>query len=214
MNILLAHGSSDSRHAAEVQALADKAAEQLGEGIELRYLDTTAVPEGARVLPLLLGEGWHARNDIARLAAASDCSILPSLSARATAIASMASDLAVNAVSGAQASECSVMFSVYRFNGFETVTKALNGLKERFSRLELAGIHSSPTVEEALALWCDEKVENIVVQPMVLFEGHTMEHVRRTVAASSAGGVTGPALSSHTAFPTFIADCFRASYET
>jgi sirohydrochlorin ferrochelatase len=207
MNILLAHGSSDSRHAAEAQALADKAAKQLGEAVEVRYLDTAAVPAGARVLPLLLGEGWHARNDISRLSQASVCTMLPSLSDRAGSIAGMAGDLAAAAFSG----EVNAIFAVYHFHGFETVMTALHELKNRFPRMSLAAMYSSPDVGELLALWQNEGVKNMVVQPMALFEGRTMEKLHRTVAESGVDAQIGPTLSSHADFPAFIADCFRES---
>lgn len=205
MNILLAHGSSDSRHAAEALSLADKAAEQLGESVEVHYLDSPALPEGARVLPLLLGEGWHARNDITRLSEASDCTMLPSLSGRAVSIADMAGDLAADVLSG----EVNAIFTIYHFHGFEAVTSELKGLEKRFSRISLAAIYSSPNVGETLAQWYDEGVKNILVQPLVLFEGKTMEKVRRIVAESDADAHTGLTLSSHADFPSFIADCFR-----
>jgi sirohydrochlorin ferrochelatase len=207
MNILLAHGSSDSRHATQAQLLADRAAEELGAAIELRFLSSKKMPDGAHVLPLLLGEGWHAKHDIARLAAASDCTILPSLSGRAASIAGMARDLATDALSG----EVNAIFAIYHFHGFEAVSSELKGLENRFSRMALAAIYSSPNVGEVLELWNDEGVENILVQPLVLFEGRTMEKLRRTVAKSGADALTGPTLSSHAGFPAFIADCFRES---
>ncbi|MDX8404120.1 MAG: hypothetical protein R8K54_06910 [Mariprofundaceae bacterium] len=204
MNILLAHGSTDSRHAVEAKVLADKAAEQLGESIEIRYFDTTAMPEGARVLPLLLGAGWHARNDILRLSKASDCRMLPTFSDRPDLIADMAGDLAADASPG----EVNVIFATYHFHGFEAVTAALKGLESRFLRMALAAIYSSPNVGEVLALW-DDEVKNILVQPLALFEGRTMEKVRRTIVESKVDVKTGPVLSSHAGFPAFIADCFR-----
>lgn len=187
--------------------LADKAADQLGEDIEVRYLDTVALSEGARVLPLLLGEGWHARNDITRLSKASDCTMLPSLSDQAVSIASMAGDLAADALPG----EASAIFAIYHFHGFEAVSNELKGLESRFSRISLAAIYSSPNVEQTLALWDDEGVKNILLQPLALFEGRTMEKVRRIVAESKADALIGPTLASHADFPAFIADCFRES---
>ncbi|MFC1536391.1 sirohydrochlorin chelatase [Pseudomonadota bacterium] len=212
MNILLAHGSSDSRHATQAQLLAEKAAEELGAAVELRFLSSEKMPEGAHVLPLLLGEGWHAKHDITRLAAASDCTMLPALSARSIPIACMAADLAIDCFPDLQASQCSALFSIYHFDGFETVTKALEGLTQRFSDVAVAGIYSSPTLEESLVQWREDGVQNIVVQPMALFEGRTMEHVRRTVAQSEVDAQVGPVLSSHAGFPGFIADCFRESH--
>ncbi|NOR72996.1 MAG: hypothetical protein GQ467_03910 [Mariprofundaceae bacterium] len=179
----------------------------MGEAIEVHYLDTEALPEGARVLPLLLGEGWHARNDISRLSQASDCSMLPSLSDRASSIAGMAGDMASDTLSGGG----NTIFALYHFRGFEAVSSELKGLESHFSRMALAAIYSSPNVGEVLAEWNDEEVKNILVQPLALFEGRTMEKLRRIIAESDVDALTGPVLSSHTGFPAFIADCFRES---
>lgn len=205
MNVLLAHGSSDSRHATQAQQLADRAAEELGDAIELRFLDSKTMPDTAYVLPLLMGEGWHARVDLKKLAEASSCKMLPSLSSRAVPIACMASDLVKTTLPG----DANAIFAVYHLEGFETMTDALNGLKARFERLSVVEMHKSPNVAEALAQWQTEGVENMVVQPMALFEGRTMESVRQTISKSETGALVGPVLSSHIAFPAFIADCFR-----
>jgi len=207
LNILLAHGSSDSRHAAQARALAEQAAAELGEPIELRFLNSESLPDGARVLPLLLGEGWHAKKDLTRLAVASSCTMLPSLSAHPVPVACMAADLAREAVNGDQ----NAIFALYHLNGFETIAKALEGLKPRFERLAVVEMYGSDNVAGQLTKWHDEGVGNLVVQPMALFEGRTMEHVRRSVSESGVEAVIGPVLTGHTAFPAFIADCFRGA---
>jgi len=203
LNILLAHGSSDSRHAVQAEKLAEQASRELGEAIELRFLDSETMPEGAKVLPLLLGEGWHAKVDIKRLAEASNCLMLPSLSSHAVAIACMASDHAKETVSG----DSNAIFAVYHLEGFEAITKALHGLSARFHDLSVVEMHKSPNVADQLEQWKER--ENIIVQPMALFEGKTMESVRQMVEESGTGALVGPVLSSHIAFPAFIADCFR-----
>jgi len=205
MNVLLAHGSSDSRHAAQARELAEDAAIELGEAIELRFLSSEVMPDGARVLPLLLGDGWHAKIDIKKIAAASNCTMLPSLSSHAVPIACMASDLAKERLPG----DSNALFAVYHFEGFEAITSALNGLKARFKQLSVVEMHKSPNVAEQLEQWKAKEVSDIVVQPMALFEGKTMESVRRTVEQSATGALVGTALSTHIAFPAFIADCFR-----
>ncbi len=206
MNILLAHGSSDSRHAEQAKALAMQASEILSEKIELFFLNSEALPDGAYVLPLLLGEGWHARNDIARLSEASNCVMLPPLSSHAIAVACMAGDLAKEALSG----DCSVIFALYHFEGFETLMHALDGMRARFPEMERVDMYASPNITESLAQWQIDGVMDIVVQPMIMFEGKTMEHIRRQVAESESSALMGPVLSSHAAFPAFIADCFRS----
>jgi len=205
LNILLAHGSSDSRHAAEAERLAKSASQALGEAIELRFLNSESLPDGAKVLPLLLGEGWHAQVDIKRLSEASDCTMLPSLSSRAVPVACMASDLAKETTSGNQ----NTIFALYHLNGFEAIARALEGLKSRFEHMAVVEMYKSPNVAEQLAQWHEEGMQEIVVQPLALFEGRTMENVRRTVEESKSAASIGPVLSSHTAFPAFIADCFR-----
>jgi len=203
MNILLAHGSSDSRHATQAKTLAEMASAKLGEAIELLFLDSESMPEGARVLPLLLGEGWHAKVDLKRLSEASSCTMLPSLSSRAVPIACMASDLAKKTLSG----DANAIFAVYHLEGFEAITRALKGLTARFNNLSVVEMHGSSSVTEQLLQWQGEG--EIVIQPMALFEGRTMESVRGSVAQSGTGALVGPVLSSHIAFPAFIADCFR-----
>lgn len=206
MNILLAHGSSDSRHAEQAKALARQASEVLGESIELFFLSSDALPDGARVLPLLLGEGWHARKDISRLSKASSCTMLPPLSNHAIAIACMAGDLAKEALS----SDCSAMFALYHLEGFEALAHALDGMKARFPKMEVVDMYAPPGITRALAQWQADGIADIVVQPMVMFEGRTMEHIRRQVAESNSSALIGPVLSSHIAFPAFIADCFKS----
>lgn len=211
MNILLAHGSTDSRHATQAQQLADRAAAELGEAIELKFLDSETMPEGSTVLPLLLGVGWHAKKDVVRLAEASHCTMLPSLSAHAVPIACMASDLAKQTLEG----DCNVIFALYHLEGFESMDSSLEKLSARFERLSVVEMHKSPNIAETLEQWQNEAVNNIVVQPMALFEGKTMESVRKSVEQSSGGeALVGPVLSSHIAFPAFIADCFRGSHAT
>lgn len=208
MNILLAHGSSDSRHVAQAEKLATKASEELGESVELHFLSSESMPEGSTVLPLLLGEGWHAKKDIVRLAEASQCNMLPSLSARAVPIACMASDLAKETAPG----DANAIFAVYHLAGFEAITKALQGLSARFDDLSVVEMHTSPdggspNVTEQLEQWKERG--DIVVQPMALFEGKTMESVRQMIEKSGTGALVGPVFSSHVAFPAFIADCFK-----
>ena len=93
MNILLAHGSPDSRHGEQVRALAGKASEILGEQVGTSFLSEKSLPEGARVLPLFLGGGKHVLVDAPQLIHASGCEMLPPLENQAARIAEMAMDL-------------------------------------------------------------------------------------------------------------------------
>ena len=189
--------------------LAENAAAILGAPIELHFLSSEKLPDGAKVLPLLLGEGWHARNDIVRLGEASACSMLPPLSSHAVPIACMAGDLAKEALAGKAHAGGSAIFAVYHHKGFEPVAAALRGLSARFENIEVIEIYGDPDISRTLQDWQQREFDSIVVQPLALFEGRTMTHVRKVVAESSVAASVGPVLSSHAAFAGFIADCFR-----
>lgn len=70
--ILLAHGSADPRHAADVSAIATRLSAALGEPVRAGYLDhcgptlTAAIgaEEGVTVVPLLLAPGYHLQHDV------------------------------------------------------------------------------------------------------------------------------------------------------
>lgn len=185
--------------------LAENAAAILDVPIELHFLSSEKLPGGAKVLPLLLGEGWHAKNDIVRLGEASACSMLPPLSSHAVPIACMASDLAKEALAGAS----SAIFAVYHHKGFEPVAAALRGLSARFENIEVIEIYGDPDIPQTLKDWQKREIDSIVVQPLALFEGRTMAHVRKVAAESGVAANIGPVLSTHAAFAGFIADCFR-----
>lgn len=214
MNILLAHGSSDSRHGEQAAMLADRAAVILGYSIELRFLSSEVLPAGARVLPLLLGEGWHARKDIVRLAQASDCTMLPSLSQRGGPIASMVTELASELAADRYGGGAGVIFALYHFKGFEAVAEALKTAADAFADSAIASIYDSPDIGESITAMRQRGIEKIVVQPLALFEGKTMNRVREIVADLGGGVAVGRELTAHPDFSDFIAGCFRGDDAT
>lgn len=77
--VLLAHGSADPRHAADIEALADRVRQRLDEHVVTAYLDhnppsvglvARALAPGTEVVlvPLLLTDGYHLRVDVPRAA--------------------------------------------------------------------------------------------------------------------------------------------------
>ncbi|MDQ7000345.1 MAG: CbiX/SirB N-terminal domain-containing protein [Mariprofundus sp.] len=202
MKILLAHGSSDSRHGEQVKTLACKVSDLLGEEIGTAFLDDHALPEDATVLPLFLGQGKHVREDIPALIAASGCRLLPPLDHYADTIA----DMAVGHMTK-ETRRINALFVLYRFAGFEKLAAALYGRMKICSKHALASLHSEPSVNTVLQHWQQEDVKVISLQPMLLFEGKSMDRLRAMTEPFEIS--VAPVLSEHDGFAAWIADCLR-----
>jgi len=202
--VLLAHGSSNASHSEQVQALAAKVSALVGEALGVAYLNDQALPDGARVLPLFLGEGKHVREDIPKLVVASNCELLPSLVEKSDAIADMAIDLIT-----CDTRRISALFVLYRFTGFEKLATALYERMKVCSKHALASLHSEPSVVSLLQHWDDEDVNSISVQPLLLFKGASLVRLEGMMNDSNLQINQGPVLSEHESFAQLIADCFR-----
>jgi len=172
VNILLAHGSSDARHAKQVQNLANAVSKLLGEEVRATFLSDECLPKSARVLPLFVGEGKHVEEDIPKLAAKSDCIMLPSLAAHADKIADLAYDRATT-----EGRRVSVLFGLYRFAGFEALYAALHERNKRCTLVAHGALHGEPDIASVLNLWREDGVSSIKLQPMLLFDGKSMDEM-------------------------------------
>jgi len=202
MNILLAHGSSAASHAEQVQSLAETVSSLLGEAVGVSFIDDEKLPDGARVLPLFVGEGSHVRDDIPRLVASSCCTLLPPLAAHAGAIAGFAYDLVTQ-----QSRRVNGLFALYRFGGFETLAAALHAQNKRCSQVALASMHSEPSLQAVLKHWREQAIDPVIIQPLLLFEGRTLDRLRRM--ADGYEIIMNPVISKHEGFPALIADCLK-----
>jgi len=204
MNVLLAHGSSNASHSEQVQALAAKVSALLGEEVGVAYLNDQQLPQGARVLPLFLGEGKHVREDIPGLIAASHCELLPGLVDQSEAIADMAIDLITR-----DTRRINALFVLYRFAGFEKLATALYGKMKVCSKHALASLHSEPSVPSLLQHWQAEALNQVSVQPLLLFKGASLVRLQSMMNDIDIEISQGPVLSEHEAFSRLIADCFN-----
>ena len=89
MFTLLAHGSSHAAHAKQVKALAEQVASLLGKPVGTAFLSDKALPQGAVVLPLFLGDGKHMRHDVPKLIQSSGAKMLAPLFESADALSSL-----------------------------------------------------------------------------------------------------------------------------
>jgi sirohydrochlorin ferrochelatase len=205
MNILLAHGSPDTRHGEQVRVLAGKASEILGEQVGTSFLSEKSLPEGARVLPLFLGAGKHVLVDAPQLIHASGCEMLPPLENQAAKIAEMAFDL----VTG-ETRRVNALFVIYSFSGFEKLAAELYKQSKRCSKVAIAALHASPSIKAVLEHWQEEDMKQVTLQPMLLFEGRTLDMVQAMADQAKSPQITfGPVLAAHEAMPVLIADCLR-----
>jgi len=204
MKILLAHGSTDIRHGEQMQALACSVSELLGEAVGMAFLGDGKLPTGATVLPLFLGEGKHVREDLPALVEASGCVLLPNLTASADTIAALAL-----AELTKETRRINALFVLYRFGGFEKLAAALYGRVKICSKHALASLHSEPSLTAVLKHWQEQGVQPVSLQPMLLFEGKSMDRLR---AMSEPFDVNiKPVLSEYDGFPALVAQCFQDS---
>jgi len=201
-HILLAHGSSDARHAGQVQALALSVSEKLGEEVGCAFLSDEKLTKGTQVLPLFLGHGQHGAADAPRLAKKSGAVLLPSLAAHADAIAELAYDRIT-----AEGRRVNAMFGLYRFNGFEALYAALHVRNKHCSLVAHGALHGEPSVASVLALWREDRVHYIKLQPMLLFDGLSMDEM--TGMATGDDVEILPALSQGDDFIKLIASLLK-----
>ncbi|MBL4776050.1 MAG: hypothetical protein JKY87_08385 [Mariprofundus sp.] len=206
MKVLLAHGSPDHRHGEQIKALADTVSGLLDSEVGVAFLSDDALPLDATVLPLFLGEGKHVREDVPKLAALSGCTMLPSLSEYADQIG----ELVVSEMTY-ETRRINAMFVLYRFAGFEQLAAALYGRVKTCSKHAIASLHSEPSVSSVLKHWQGQGVTPVSLQPMLLFEGQSMDRLRRmTESFDKLSDISiAPVLSEYDGFAALVANCFR-----
>jgi len=172
MFVLLAHGSSDARHAAEARRLAQSVSETLGDEVGCAFLSDDTLPRGARVLPLFLGHGRHLGRDVPALIERSEAEQLPALADHADAVAELAYDRVTH-----DTRRINTLFGLYRFSGFEALYAALHAENRRCTRVAHGALHAEPSVASVVNLWREDGVSPIRLQPMLLFSGHSYDEM-------------------------------------
>ncbi|NWF36714.1 hypothetical protein [Mariprofundus sp. KV] len=196
MRVLLAHGSSDSAHAEQVDALAGNVSTLLGDSVTTAFLSDARLPAGAEILPLFLGAGVHVTKDAPALAAVSNCRLLPAFSTQTDAISSLI----------LKNSSQNSIFLLYQTTGFEALQ---NRLQEHGP---VACLHGEPSLTTVLQQQHQAGASGITVQPVLLFPGHSLARVRSMISESAIPDVTvAPVLSELDGFAELVAECFRSA---
>ena len=207
-NLLLAHGSPHSAHAEQVNRLAEQVSNLLGHVVNVTFLDHAEIPNGARVLPLFLGEGKHVREDIPALMAQSDAIWLPSLSAHADALADMTMHHLASSFPDA-----APIFVFYRPRHIAALSQALSQkmtARGDTKHAVTALYGADPTLSTLLQDWQQQAIRPAVLQPMLLFAGHSLDALQQENAQHGAALPISSVLCDCEGFAPLIAQCFRA----
>lgn len=207
MNILLVHGSPDPRHREQAELLASRTAAVLGDEVRIASLDDEQIPHGARVLPMFVGEGRHAGEDATRFAERCGGVLLPPLSQAAELLA----DLGVSMAASMQASREPVIFIFYRFQRFERLLTAIYAQRKRLTRMGMASLHGVPDCMDMVRFWQGEGAQRLVIQPMLLFAGRSLDAAMAGIASAQTQLVWGEPLAAHPAMPGLIAGRLRGA---
>ena len=204
MNILLSHGSPNDVHRKAVEALAGKVSLALGESVNSAFLGDD-LPKGARVLPLFLTHGRHLEVDVPEMAEASGAQLIAGPAEYPADMAQMALELAV----GQRNKQRAVMFALYRLGDAHDLMAELYERSKKFPLPSIAALHGQCNAASVLALWKAETITDALIQPVLLFPGHSMDALTEVAKKSDMDFSVGPVLSDHPRFAAWLAGCFK-----
>lgn len=204
MNILLSHGSPDAAHRQSVEELAQTVSAELGEAVGTAFLDD-ALPQGARVLPLLLGRGRHADTDVPDMIEAAGPELLTGPAEHPAAMADMAFELAQQK----RGKQRAVMFAPYRLSAAQALVAELYERSKKFSLPAIAGVHGQCDAPSVLRLWAAEGLKEALIQPVLLFPGHSLQALKDAGAQSGLEVAIGATLCAHPGLAAWLAGRFR-----
>lgn len=204
MNLLLSHGSPDEAHHKALESLAGDVSGILGETVGTAFLGN-ALPDGARVLPMFLTRGRHLGNDVPAMIQAAGARLLTGPADHPADMALMALELAV----AARRKQRAVMFALYRLGGAQALMAELYEGSRKFGLPAIAGLYGQCDAASVLRLWREEGVKEALLQPVLLFPGHSLESLHKIADASGIHVAIGHALCEHPRFPAWLAERFR-----
>jgi len=206
MFTLLAHGSSHAKHAEQVNVLARQVASILDEQVDVAFLSDETLPKDAKVLPLFLGHGKHLKQDVPALMQSSQATELP-------ALADKADDIAKLIVSQLTQSSkrIHILFVVYQFTGFEKLVAALYQHAKGCSMAAMSALHGSPNIRSVLENIQAQGIKKVIVQPVLLFDGHSLDMCKVLAREVDIELDIKPALIETEGFAGLIANILKES---
>ena len=176
----------------------------LGEAVNTAFLGDD-LPEGAKVLPLFLTHGRHLENDVPKMAEVSGVQLIAGPAEYPDKMAEMALELAV----GQRNKQRAVMFALYRLGDAQDLMAEVYERSKKFPLPSIAALHGQCKAASVLALWKAEAITDALIQPVLLFPGHSMDALIELAKSSDLGFSMGPVLSDHPRFAEWLAGCFQ-----
>ena len=204
MNILLSHGSPNDVHRHAVEALAEKVSALLSEPVNAAFLDDD-LPKGAKILPLFLLHGRHLERDVPKMLESTQSQLIDGPAAYPADMAQMAFELA----STQRKKQRAVMFALYRLGAADALMAELYERSKKFSLPAIAALHGQCDVASVLRLWKAEEIKEVLIQPVLLFPGHSIDALGEIAEKSGLECGVGPSLSEHPDFTEWLAAKFR-----
>ena len=204
MNILLSHGSPNDVHRHAVEALAQKVSALLGEPVNAAFLDDD-LPKNAKILPLFLLHGRHLERDVPKMLESTQSQLIDGPAEYPADMAQMAFELA----SKQREKQRAVMFALYRLGAADTLMAELYDRSKKFSLPAIAALHGQCSAASVLELWKREGFAEVLIQPVLLFPGHSMDALAELAASSGLAVSIGPVLSEHPRFVEWLAGRFQ-----
>jgi len=204
LNILLSHGSPNDAHRHAVEALCGKVAQALGEEVYTAFLGDD-LPQGVRAIPLFLTHGLHLEKDVPAMVEASNVRLIAGPAGYPAVMAEMALELAVLQ----RKKQRAVMFALYRLGVAEELMAELYERSKKFPLPAIAALHGQCNVASVLRLWQAEGMLDVLVQPVLMFPGHSVDALAGHAKVSGLVVTVGSALSAHPRFAEWLAGRFR-----
>jgi sirohydrochlorin ferrochelatase len=204
LKILLSHGSPNDVHRHAVEALAERVSGLLEEPVNAAFLGDD-LPEGAKILPLFLLHGRHLTTDVPKMLEATKSRLVAGPAAYPAEMAQMAFELA----STQRKKQRAVMFALYRLGAADALMAELYERSKKFSLPAITALHGQCDVASVLDLWKAEEIREVLIQPVLLFPGHSVDALDDIAGKSGLEYSIGPALSEHPDFTDWLAGKFR-----
>jgi len=184
----------------QANKLAERVSTVLGEQVTVSFLSDKILPKGATVLPLFLGEGKHQTQDVPALVQASGATMLPALADTADDIASLLVEQLTQITK-----RIHVVFVVYQFTAFEKTVAALYKHAKGCSLVAMAALHGQPNITSVLQNLQQQGIKKIVLQPVLLFDGHSLGTCISMAEQNDMEVEIKPALADIAGMDTWIA---------
>lgn len=206
MFVLLAHGSKHAVYQQQLNTLAKDVSVILSEPVAVATLSDASLPKGATVLPLFLGQGKHLKQDVPTLMQSSQAIPLPALADKADDIAK----LVVSQLTQ-QSKRIHVLFVVYQFTGFEKLVAGLYKHAKGCSMAAMSALHGAPNISSVLENIQAQGVKKVIVQPVLLFDGHSLDMCQSLAKEVDIELDIKPALIESEGFADLVADILKTS---